>query len=63
MRAECSGCDCTFATGCKFETSDGGTKKRPYVMTKPRGRRGPYHTVERLKKRREAKRLAEQMKI
>lgn len=56
MRAECSGCDCTFTTGCKFETPD-GPKKRPYVMTKPRGRRGPYHTIERGKKRREAEKM------
>ncbi len=48
---ECDVCDCSFATGCKRLAADGTPVKRKYVMTKPRGRRGPYKiVVERVAK-------------
>lgn len=65
MRDECLNCDCSFATGCKFDEigKDARPDKRPYVMKTPRTRRGPYRlakirSVER-DRQRELKSLSE----
>lgn len=45
---DCMNCDCTVSTGCKGKGEQPMPErpKRKYVMSKPRGRRGPRPTAE-----------------